>query len=301
MIKVSVPATSANLGSGFDSLGIALNHHNTVIFELGDECNISSADGSFVPKDANNMIYKTAKLVFDKCGVPFHGLSLVQTNDIPMARGLGSSSACIAAGIIGANALIGSPMSQEDMLDLAVELEGHPDNVAPAFLGGFVTSVVENGHTYAIKKDISQDICFAAFIPDFRLLTEKARAALPSQISHKDAVYNVQRAALCAAAFCEGKYQLLKVATKDTLHQQYRLPLIEGGAEILQLCEELGSYGAFISGAGPTMLAVVDGDNTGFFSQAERRMKSLECFVPYKLHCFKADNKGAQIIQEGVG
>lgn len=300
MIKVKVPATSANLGSGFDSLGIALGYHNTVSFAESDECDISSSDGSFVPKDANNMVYKTAKLVYQRCGKPFKGLKLVQTNEIPMARGLGSSSACIAAGIIGANALLGSLLNSEEMLDLAVELEGHPDNVAPAFLGGFVTSVVENGHTYAIKKDISQSLCFAAFIPDFRLLTEKARAALPKQVAHKDAVYNVQRAALCAAAFCENQYNLLKVATKDVLHQQYRLPLIEGGAEILQLCEDLGSYGAFISGAGPTMLAVVDSSNKEFFNLANERMKSLECFVPYTLHCFRADNMGAQIIHEGV-
>lgn len=300
MIKVKVPATSANLGSGFDSLGIALSYYNTVSFAESDECDITSSDGSFVPKDANNMIYKTAKQLYQRCGKPFKALKLVQTNEIPMARGLGSSSACIAAGIIGGNALIGSPLNQQDMLNLAVELEGHPDNVAPAFLGGFVTSVVENGHTFAIKKDISLKLSFAAFIPDFRLLTEKARAALPMQISHKDAVYNVQRAALCAAAFCEGKYNLLKVATKDVLHQQYRLPLIEGGAEIIQLCDDLGSYGAFVSGAGPTLLAVVDSSNDNFFNFAKERMKALECFVPYTLYCFKADNIGAHIIQEGV-
>lgn len=291
-----VPATSANLGSGFDSLGIALGMYNTATFEENDTCDISSSDGSFVPSDENNMIYRTAKLVYKKCDKPFKGLKIVQTNDIPMARGLGSSSACIAAGIMGANKLLNNPLSSADMLDLAVELEGHPDNVAPAFLGGFVTSVVENGHTYAVKKDIDNQISFAAFIPNFRLLTEKARAALPKDVSHKNAVYNVQRAALCSAAFCEKRYELLKVAVKDSLHQPYRLPLIEGGVEILDLCEKLSACGAFISGAGPTMLAVVKNDNEGFFLKANECLKTLECFVPYTLHRLMADNEGARYI-----
>ena len=130
---------------------------------------------------------------------------------------------------MGANALLGDKLTERQMLTLATAIEGHPDNVAPAMLGGFVTSVIDEGQVYSVKKDIDPELAFAAFVPDFRLLTSKARAALPAMVSHKDAVYNLSRAALATAAFCEGNYALLGVATKDVLHQKYRLPLIEGG------------------------------------------------------------------------
>ena len=125
------------------------------------------------------------------------------------------------AGLLGANALLGRPLTQRQMLTLATAIEGHPDNVAPAMLGGFVSSVYDEGLVYTVKKDIDPDLAFAAFVPDFRLLTSKARAALPEMVSHKDAVYNLSRAALATAAFCDGDYGLLGVATKDALHQRY--------------------------------------------------------------------------------
>ncbi len=296
MIQVQIPATSANLGAGFDSLGLALGLYNTVSFEEAEGCHIVSGDGSFTPQGEANMIYRTAKLVYERCGVPFKGLSMVQTNAIPMARGLGSSSACIVAGLMGANALLNSPLSSEELLDFAVALEGHPDNVAPAILGGFVTCVVQDGHAYAIRKDINDSIVFAAFVPDFRLLTEKARAALPKEIAHKDAVYNVSRAALCAAAFCEGRYDLLTVATGDVLHQPYRMPLIEGGDEVLEMARAFGAYGAFISGAGPTLLAVVDAANTAFYDKACQALLASETGNSYRLSMLKADNTGAKFI-----
>ena len=202
MVKVSVPATSANIGSGFDSCGLALSLYNTAAFEEFDGVDITSSDGTFVPSTPGNLIYRTAKEVYALCGRPFHGLRIVQTNPIPMARGLGSSSACIAAGILGANALLGGPLEEKDILTFATKLEGHPDNVAPALLGGFVVSAYDEGHVYSLKKTIAPGITFAAFIPDFKLLTEKARAALPKMVSHADAVYNLSRAALLATSCC---------------------------------------------------------------------------------------------------
>ena len=167
MVKVSVPATSANIGSGFDSCGLALSLYNTAAFEEFDGVDITSSDGTFVPSTPGNLIYRTAKEVYALCGRPFHGLRIVQTNPIPMARGLGSSSACIAAGILGANALLGGPLEEKDILTFATKLEGHPDNVAPALLGGFVVSAYDEGHVYSLKKTIAPGITFAAFIPDF--------------------------------------------------------------------------------------------------------------------------------------
>lgn len=296
MVKVRVPGTSANLGAGFDSLGMALNIYNTVSFEENDGLDISASDGTFVPKDETNLVYRTAKHLYAECGKPFKGLKLVQTNALPMARGLGSSSACIVAGIMGANALMGSPLTNADILDYAVDIEGHPDNVAPALLGGFVSCVVENKHAFAVRHDISQDLTFAAFIPSFRLLTEKARAALPKDIPLCNAIYNVSRAALCSAAFCEERYELLSVATGDMLHQPYRLPLIEGGAEVLELAKNLGALAAFVSGAGPTLMAVVDKENIDFVTKAKALLRNSETGCTFELSALKADNEGAKFI-----
>lgn len=194
MVTVTVPATSANVGAGFDSLGLAVSMHNVFTFEESDRIQISSVDGTHVPAGSNNLVYRSARVVYDQLGIPLKGLRITQRNDIPMARGLGSSSACIVAGIMGANALLGDKLTERQMLTLATAIEGHPDNVAPAMLGGFVTSVIDEGQVYSVKKDIDPELAFAAFVPDFRLLTSKARAALPAMVSHKDAVYNLSRA-----------------------------------------------------------------------------------------------------------
>ena len=154
MITVTVPATSANVGAGFDSLGLALSMHNVFTFEECDRIRISSVDGTHVPTGANNLVYRSARAVYDQLGIPLRGLRITQRNDIPMARGLGSSSACIVAGILGANALLGNKLTSRQMLTLATAIEGHPDNVAPAMLGGFVTSVYDEGQVYSVKKNI---------------------------------------------------------------------------------------------------------------------------------------------------
>ncbi len=299
MVKVTVPATSANVGAGFDSLGLAVSLYNTVCFERSDRLEILSADGSLIPKGPSNLVYRSVKTVFDQVDRPLPGLRIIQTNAIPMARGLGSSSACIVAGILGANAMLGGPLTPRQMLTLATAIEGHPDNVAPAMLGGFVASAYDEGQVYSVKKDISADLAFAAFIPNFKLPTEKARAALPQQVAHKDAVYNLSRAALATAAFCDGEYELLRVATKDALHQQYRLPLVPGGEGIFELAAELGAYAVYLSGAGPTIMAVVHRENEDFFAKAEEAMAAEERLLAFSLRRLLAENAGAAV--ETVG
>lgn len=199
MVKVTVPATSANVGAGFDALGLAVSMHNTVTLEECDRIDILASDGTLIPTGPGNLVYRSAKAVFDQLGQPLKGIRIRQENPIPMARGLGSSSACIVAGILGANALLGSPLTRRQMLTLATSIEGHPDNVAPAMLGGFVTSVYDEGQVYSVRKPIDEELAFAAFIPNFKLLTEKARAALPKTVDRADAVYNLSRAALATA------------------------------------------------------------------------------------------------------
>ena len=296
-IKVSVPATSANIGSGFDALGLAVTLYNTVTFAASEGLDISSADGTRIPRGESNLVYRSAKGLFEKVGKQIPPLKITQTNPIPMARGLGSSSACIAAGILGANALLGGPLEEKDILTFATKLEGHPDNVAPALLGGFVVSAYDEGHVYSLKKTIAPGITFAAFIPDFKLLTEKARAALPKMVSHADAVYNLSRAALLATAFCEERYDFLPVAAKDSLHQQYRLPLIEGGEAVFALADGLGALATFISGAGPTILSVVrTAEANVFFERAQAALESDEELAHFTLHRFVADNEGAKVV-----
>lgn len=271
MIKITVPASSANLGAGFDALGIALTLYNRVWMEEADGtpaspvCRIESTDAVPVPTDESNMIYQTAKGLFERCGRPFRGLHIRQENNIPMTRGLGSSSACLVAGLLGANTLLGSPLSPADLADLAAELEGHPDNTAPALLGGLVTAVMDGGRVHTVSVPVSERIRFALFIPDFELKTEVARRVLPAEVSRADAVYNLSRTALMTASLFSGSLENLRVAVQDRLHQPYRFPLIEGAERVFYTAYGLGAYAAAISGAGPSILAIIDRED----SQAE--------------------------------
>ena len=283
------------MGAGFDALGLALSLHNTVTMEEWDKLDIMASDGSLVPTGTSNLIYRSAKAVYEQLGKPIKGLRIRQENPIPMARGLGSSSACIVAGILGANALLGNPLTKRQMLTLATSIEGHPDNVAPAMLGGFVSSVFDEGQVFTARKEINEELAFAAFIPNFKLLTEKARAALPKTVDRRDAVYNLSRAALATAAFCDGDYELLRVATKDALHQQYRLPLIPGGERVFEIAWDLGAYAVYISGAGPTIMAVVHRDNCEFFEKAEEALLEQPETMAFSLRRMLADNTGAVV------
>lgn len=295
MIRVKVPATSANVGAGFDSLGLAVSLYNEFTFEDAEQLEIVSLDDVSIPTGPSNLVYRSAKAVYDQLSLPMPGLRITQKNAIPMARGLGSSSSCIVAGILGANALLGNKLTSRQMLTMATAIEGHPDNVAPAMLGGFVTSVFDQGQVYSVKKEIDGGLAFAAFIPDFKLLTEKARAALPKTVSHKDAVYNLSRAALATAAFCDGDYELLSIATKDMLHQPYRLPLIEGGEELFATMHDLGALAVYISGAGPTIMAVVPKEDHTFFIQAQKALDTMPELKHFSLYALSADNIGATV------
>lgn len=295
MIKIRIPATSANLGAGFDALGLALSFYNYVEMEESDRLEISSADDIAVPTDESNLIYVSAKDLFEVCGKKLEGLKLRQTNNIPMARGLGSSSACIVAGLVGANTLLGNPLTTDDLVDLAAQIEGHPDNTAPALLGGIVTAVFDGRKVHWVKQEVFTKLKFAALIPDFELKTEKARACLPKEVSHKDAVYNLSRAALFSASLLTGKFENLRTAVHDKLHQPYRMELIPNCREVFDIAYTHGAYGVFISGAGPTIMAIAD-ENNEFF---EGKMKfSLENagLTGWQVREFHIDNEGTKLI-----
>ena len=181
-----------------------------------------------------------------------------------MARGLGSSSACIIAGLVGANTLMGKPLTLDELVNLAAQTEGHPDNTAPALLGGIVTAVFDGKAVHWVKQEVYTTLKFVVIIPDFELKTDKARACLPEQVSHKDAVYNLSRAALFSASLLTGKYENLRTAVHDKLHQPYRMEYIPRAREVFDIAYTLGAYACYMSGAGPSLMSIVDHDNTYF-------------------------------------
>ena len=297
-VRVKVPATS-----GFDTVGLALDYHDELEFTLSaDPVNtaaqvmIEGEGEDTLPRDETHLVVSTFRRACQTFGLGRVGFILQAHNNIPQARGMGSSAEAIVAGIAAAAAFAqDDDLNRDAVFELAAAIEGHPDNVAPAMLGGFVTSVIDEGQVYSVKKDIDPELAFAAFVPDFRLLTSKARAALPAMVSHKDAVYNLSRAALATAAFCEGNYALLGVATKDVLHQKYRLPLIEGGDDVFELAQDLGAQAVYISGAGPTIMAVVHKDDTEFFTRAEAALAADSPLRHFTVHRLLADNVGAVV------
>ena len=292
MIKIKIPASTANLGSGFDSIGAALDLYNIVSAEEYDGCDISSSDGSSVPNDEENLIYKSAKKLYEICGKPFYGLKIIETNNIPMARGLGSSSACIVGGLAAANELCKRPLNKDELLGIAAETEGHPDNVAPALLGGLTVCAMENEKVFYTKCELKSELKFCAFVPDFELKTADARAVLPKETGLGDAVFNISRAALLASSFALGKYENFREGTKDRLHQPFRLPLIPGSENIINSSLENGARASYISGAGSTIMAIYKGNH----EEAEKFAQKIlsDEYPNWKAFILEADNSGAE-------
>lgn len=254
MVSLRVPASSANLGPGFDCLGLALGLHMTCGFELRAEgLVIEGCPAGHGGED--NLIHRAFRAAAAQLGLEAPGLRLSVRSLIPPSRGLGSSAAAIAAGIGGAWALAGRAFDREAMLALADEIEGHPDNVSAALYGGLRVAFKEEGRCRALPGRLSPALRFTALIPDFELSTRRARAAIPPVIPRADAAYNVAHALALTCALAEGDLALLRLALRDRLHQPYRLPLIEGAAGVMAAAERLGAA-ACVSGAGPTLLCI---------------------------------------------
>lgn len=291
MIHIRVPATSANLGPGFDSAGLALQLYNEVYMEEWDGVSITSLDGTWLPTGENNLIYATAKDLFRRCGCPFRGLRIRQQTRIPMTRGLGSSTACLVAGLSGANELMGKPLSRQDIINLAAVLEGHPDNTTPAVVGGYINAVLEGETVYYAKQKPNAALGFTVMIPPFQMKTAFARSVLPREVAMKDAVYNTSRAALLSWAIPAGEVECIRTALGDALHEPYRMGLIEGGELARSIALELGAYGAVISGAGSTLLAVHAADNRDFAVHMEERLVEAG-ITGWKLQTLPCDMDG---------
>lgn len=272
-VQVSVPATSANLGPGFDSLGLALDLRDELEAELtgsGLVVEVTGEGSGAVPLDEDHLVVRAMRRAFAALGDQPTGLRLRCHNTIPHARGLGSSSAAIVGGLVLARALVdGADRLDDDaVLDLAVEMEGHPDNVAPALHGGFVISGRDDrGEVYAVGAPVDARVSAAVFVPPDPLSTEVARGLLPSTVPHADAAADAGKAALLVAALGQRPDQLWR-ATRDYLHQDYRRPAMPGSLELVDRLRGEG-LAAVVSGAGPTVLAlVVDGADLAAYCPA---------------------------------
>ncbi len=295
MIRVKIPATSANMGAGFDTLGVALSLYNVLeISETGGGLDVVSLRASgYIPRDENNLIYRAMNQVFDKVGYHPAGLRIQQRSQIPMTRGLGSSSACIIGGMLAANILSGRRLSYPQILDLAAQMEGHPDNVAPALYGGFCVSVMDGDRTLCKSTKIDPHIRFAVMVPDYFVATKKSRTSLPELVSHKDAAFNVAHASLFTAAMMSGDTSMLRAGAEDRLHQQYRKGYIEGMDEIFEKTYGLGACATYLSGSGPTVLSILDHDYMRFNRSMQAFFK--ENSQRWTCRILSVDNVGAVV------
>lgn len=261
-VTVTVPATTANLGPGFDCLGAALTLYNRFRFsrlsltEPALKITATGSEADSVNYDETNLAYRAFVRLYEKIGQPIPSISIEIDLGVPLARGLGSSATAIVGGLLGANQLAGEPLSQEEVIALAIAIEGHPDNVVPALKGGCSLTVESDKGTEICDIPWHQDIIPILAIPAFELSTTEARKVLPLEYSRADAIFNAAHLGLLLRAVETGNGDWLRVAMEDRIHQPYRTTLIPGYEAVRSAAKAAGAYGTVISGAGPTLLAL---------------------------------------------
>lgn len=290
-VKVRVPATSANLGPGFDSFGVALTLYNQITLTESEQgLSFSGCPEAYANRD--NLIYQAYEAAMKAMELPVKGLHIHIDAQIPISRGLGSSAALLTAGVLGANALHGSPLSRQDLLELTNPIEGHPDNLAPAIFGGLTASMTHQGRPVTVPCALHPQWQFLALVPDFPLSTAAARGVLPDSYSRADAVQNIGRSALVLKALELGDEALLAAAMEDVIHQPYRKTLIPDYPVIEALVKNRGA--AFcLSGAGSTLLCITRQGSLAEQLQAELPRKTQANWSVLPL---QADLQGAQIL-----
>lgn len=262
MLKLKIPATSANLGPGFDTLGIALKLYNTFTFskiKSGLEFRLidNRTDNEFELNFKNNLVYIAMKNIFDINNKEIEGIRVVERVSIPFSRGMGSSATAILAGITAGNYFLNLKLTEQELLNLAIDIEGHADNILPAYKGGLVINALSPDQNLVYKKiTVTDTLKLILVIPDFEMDTKKARELLPDSISYEKSIFNTGRTALLAACFMDEDWEKLSTAMEDKLHQDYRAKLIPGYQDIIDTAYKAGAVGAALSGAGPTILAL---------------------------------------------
>jgi homoserine kinase len=257
-VTVTVPATTANIGPGFDCLGAALGLYNRFSFRPSDVLTITATGlgAERVPLDQGNLAHQAFVATFKHLGKIPPAIALDIELAVPLARGLGSSSTAIVGGILGANALAGSLLSKEQVGELAIQIEGHPDNVIPALMGGCRLAVQSQDDWTVCPVPWHQDVQVVVAIPDFELSTAEARRVLPQSYSRADAIFNTAHVGLLLRGLETGNHDWLRAALQDRIHQPYRQGLIPGYEAMALAAEKAGADGLVISGAGPTLLAI---------------------------------------------
>lgn len=300
-VHVKIPATSANMGSGFDAVGIALTLYNEILFEErpGAEAitiEIKGMGQNEIPTDPReNLVSEAMEYVAKRNGQPLPAGHLTLINRIPPARGLGSSSAALVGGIMAGDALTGRKLTKEDILIIANSMEGHPDNVAPATYGGLTSSIIVHGKAITNSVPVGNDLSFITVSPEIEVSTEEARQALPDTIDYKSAVFNVSRVSFLLSSFFTKRYEYLKYSLQDKLHVPYRIRLIPHGQDVLDAATAAGALGSTISGSGSTLIA--------FATEREKEIEEamISTFAGYDIHSFghilKADNQGATYVE----
>ena len=270
-VTVRVPGTSANLACGFDVIGCAWNLYNTLRYTLSDALSFTGCDAAY--RNADNPAWQSFAALYRRLGQTPPPVSIDIRAEVPVCRGLGSSAALLAAGVMAANVLSGAKLSKSELLDVVLPLEGHPDNLAPALLGGLVSSLSDGEHVYTSVCPIHPALRFTVLWPDYVLPTSAARAVLPESVPFRDAVFNLSRLALLPKAFADGDLKLLSLCMEDRLHQSCRRPLIPGMDEVQAAAASLGCRAFCVSGAGPSLLCVTDDPAfTGKLAEAVRAL-----------------------------
>jgi len=309
-VSVKVPATTANLGSGFDCLGMALPIYNIVTIEetvlpgSGIEINMMSENNSddefaieHIPTDENNIVFKAVEMLYNSIGQVPSELKITIKSQIPIAKGLGSSASVVVGGLMAANELLGCPADEPALLSIAAEVEGHPDNVTPAIIGGLVlTSQEDDGSIIYRKLQWPSEWNLTVCIPDYELATEISRSVLPKEVPLKDAAFNTKRVAMFMEAIHTKDAELMKYALQDKLHQPYRTKLVPGLVEIMaSLKHEENVLGCVLSGAGPAILVISQKNNLD-------KIKSIvhdtwaDLNVKTDIRTLKVEEMGAHII-----
>ncbi len=291
-MKIYVPATTTNFGSGFDTFGLALELFNVFEVKKSNSFKVEiKGEGKNLPKNENNLVIKVYKKTCETCGVYPQPFEIYQFNRIPTSRGLGSSATAIVGGIEIACRLHNLKLSLKDKLKIASLFESHFDNLIPAFVGGFVICI-QNKDIYFERIKFPEDIRLVFVVPDFELSTESARGVLKKSVSLQDAVFNIQRASLMVYSLLRGNYPLLREAVKDKLHQPLRANLIPGFYKVLEAGYSAGAYAVFLSGAGPTIGALVSPEFSDKVGKAMNKAFSSEG-ISSRIFKLKASEKGA--------
>lgn len=299
VIRVAAPATSANLGPGYDCLGLALDLWNTLEVEplpsgAAPRVEVSGEGAGELDAGRDNLVYRAIEFLYAEAGRTPPPLRVRCHNEIPLSRGLGSSAAAAAAGLLAANLLCGRPFTPGELLEMAATLEGHPDNAAAAVLGGLQLVVTDGDTLYTAPVPVPPEINAVLFIPEARIATAAARAVLPEAVPLADAVHNAARAALLVAALSGNHPEYLSLATQDRLHQPYRRPLFPPLKLLLQAARDAGALGAFLSGSGSTTLALTAGrEMTVAYEMAEA---ARQCNTPGQLKITRPTPLGAHQV-----